>query len=53
MVANIHYETDEGPKVYTITVTTKEDMDRALKSFKDRTGLQDNQFTIQMISTSI
>ena len=35
MVAQIHYETEEGPQVYNITVTTREEMERALNHFKD------------------
>lgn len=53
MVAQIHYETEEGPQVYNITVTTREEMERALNHFKDETGLNDNQFTIQLLSTII
>ena len=49
----IHYETEEGPKNYSVSAMTREDLERAVKSFKDRTGLNDTQFTIEMISTSI
>lgn len=53
MNIQIHYEDEKGPQIYTISAMTREDLERALKSFKDRTGLQDNQFTIQMLSTGI
>lgn len=49
----VHYETEEGPQIYTVSATTKEEIDRALKSFRDRTGLTENQYTIQLVSTSV
>ena len=53
MVAQILYETEEGPKNYIVSVTTREDLEKALNSFKQQTGLNDNQFTIQLLSTLI
>ena len=49
----IHYETEEGPKVYTIIAMTRADFEKSLNSFKDKTGLKDNEFTIQMVSSGI
>lgn len=53
MVAQIYYNTEEGPKTYSVTVTTREEMERALNHFKEETGLNDNQFTIELLSTKI
>lgn len=46
----IHYETEDGPQLYTIVAVTKEEMTHQLEAFKKRTGLTDDQFTLQMVS---
>ena len=53
MNIQIHYEEEGMPKTYIISAVTREEMERALNQKKKKKGLQDNQFTIEMLNTGI
>lgn len=52
MTCLIHYTTEKGNQVYTLTAYSKEEADNKLKSFLEHNNLQESQITIEMISTN-
>lgn len=53
MTIIVHYNTNEGPKNYSISGSSKAELEKALKSFEDMTKLNSSQYTIELVSTSI
>ena len=52
MTCLIHYTSDEGNKVYTLTAYSKEDADNQLNQFLEHNNLQKEEITLEVISTN-
>jgi hypothetical protein len=52
MIVFIYYQENGEPKKYTISANSKRDFEISLKRFKELTGLNDEQFQMEVISSS-
>lgn len=52
MTCLIHYTTEKGNQVYTLTAYSKDEAAIKLQQFLEHNNLQENQINIEMISTN-
>ena len=50
MVVFIHYQENSEPKKYVLSVSSRRDFEIGLQRFKELTGLNDEQFQIEIVS---
>lgn len=50
MIVFIYYQENGEPKKYTISANSKRDFEISLKRFKELTGLNDEQFQMEIVS---
>ena len=52
MTCLIHYTTEKGNQVYTLTAYSKEEADNKLKQFLEHNNLHKDEITLEMISAN-